>query len=671
MFRQSLRRCARIGGASFATSTLRITRPVALKSIAQSSQSALRIPVSINAFRLYSSEADAAAVAEPAVETKESSGLTTKFNDLNKLGVHKHLVDNITMGMKYENMTSVQSMTIEPALKGQDLVAQAKTGTGKTLAFLVPVLQRMIEADPSLAIRKARYSANAGDIRGIIISPTRELAEQIAVEAQRLCSNTGLVVQRAVGGTRKDEMLSRTRREGCHLLVATPGRLNDLLSDSHSGIAAPNLAAIVLDEADRMLDVGFEKELRQIVDQLPDPAVTPRQTLLFSATIPQKVITLAREWVRPDNFDFIQTISDDDILTHEKVAQYAVNCRGWGNVVPTLYELMEKEMEKRKNNPDMMPFKALVFLPTSAWVDFVADIDDRMTSTREMSIRDRVQSWRIHSKLTQGQRTRSAESFRRAKSGILFSTDVTSRGLDFPNVTHVIQLGTPSEREQYIHRLGRTGRAEKEGEGWIILPGSELELARRELKNLPIKPVTSMEAAQFDFTSGAQPSGLTAKVTEIASRLDERILDAIYMTLFGQDTTFVQAKADELHEWYVHGMKKDNTPSMTAATAQKRGLRGVRNINIREYGSRLSRDNGDDRGYRGGFSDRGGFSSRRESQDPFSKMGSPDFDRQRSGFNRGGRSDFNRGGRSDRGSGRGGRSDRGRGGFEGGAGASF
>ncbi|KZL86602.1 dead deah box helicase [Colletotrichum incanum] len=659
MFRQSLRRCARIGVASFATPSLRTTRPVTLKSITQSSQSALRVPFSINAFRLYSSEAAAAVAAEPAVETKEPSGLTTKFKDLDKLGVHKNLVDTITRGMKYENMTDVQSKTIEPALKGMDLVAQAKTGTGKTLAFLVPVLQRMIAADPSLATRKARFSANAGDIRGIIVSPTRELAEQIAIEAEKLCANTGLVVQRAVGGTRKGEMLMKTRRQGCHLLVGTPGRLNDLLSDPRSGISAPNLAAIVLDEADRMLDVGFERELQQIVDQLPDPRTSERQTLLFSATIPKNVIALAREWVRADNFDFIQTISADDVLTHEKVAQHAVNCRGWGNVVPALYELMEKEIEKRSNNPDLMPFKALVFLPTSAWVDLVGDVDERMRSTR-----DRVLGWRIHSKLTQAQRTRSAENFRRAKSGILFSTDVTARGLDFPNVTHVIQVGTPSDREQYIHRLGRTGRAEKEGEGWIIIPGSDVSLARRELKGLPIQPNTSIEAAQFDFTSQSQPSELTAKVTEITSQLREDTLTNAYLSLFGQSKENAQEKADELREWFIHGMQKDDTPAMSAATADKRGLRRIRGLNISDrqprftrddrggrgfggdrFGDRGSRGGFSDRGSRGGFSDRGGFSSRREPKDPFEKMEFEGSDRRpRGGFSRGGRSDGGRGG---------------------------
>ncbi|KAK2063532.1 DEAD/DEAH box helicase [Colletotrichum caudatum] len=663
MFRQSLRRCARISGASFATPSLRATRPVALKSIAQSSQSTLRTPVSINAFRRYSSEAGAAVAAEPAAGAQEPSGLTTKFADLPKLGVHKSLVDTITKGMKYETMSEVQSKTIEPALKGMDLVAQAKTGTGKTLAFLIPVLQRMIAVDPSLASRSARRSANAADVRGIIVSPTRELAEQIAIEAEKLCANTGLVVQRAVGGTRKREMLMKTRREGCHLLVGTPGRLNDLLSDPQSGIRAPNLAAIVLDEADRMLDVGFEQELQDIVRQLPDPHTSQRQTLLFSATIPKNVISLAREWVRADNFDFVQTVSGNEVLTHEKVPQHIVKCRGWGNVIPTLYELFQKELEKRHNNPELMPFKALVFLPTSGMVDVAADVDQRMRFNR-----DRVMSWRIHARLTQAQRTNASERFREAKSGILFSTDVTARGLDFPNVTHVIQVGSPTNREQYIHRLGRTGRADKEGEGWLIISECETEPARSQLAGLPIRPNTDLEAARFDFTSQEQPSELTAKVMEITSQLREQVLRAGYLSLFGQKMGNMQGKADELREWFVHGMKMDDTPAMNASLVAKSGLRNIRGLNISNESSPFGGDRYGDRGARGSFSDRGG-SRPREPRDPFEKMELQGSDRHsRGGFSRGGSSDrggFSRGGSSDRGGfGRGGRSDRGRGDFD-------
>ncbi|KAK1993505.1 DEAD/DEAH box helicase [Colletotrichum falcatum] len=660
MFRQSLRRCARIGGASFATPSLRATRLVTLKSIAQSSQSTLRAPVSINAFRLYSSEA----------ATSDTSGLTTKFADLPKLGVHEQLVDTITKGMKYENMSDIQSKTIESALKGMDLVAQAKTGTGKTLAFLVPVLQRMLAADPSLATRKARFAADSADVRGIIISPTRELAEQIAVEAEKLCARTGLVVQRAVGGTQKRQMLFKTQREGCHLLVGTPGRLADLLTDPHSGIRAPNLAAIVLDEADRMLDVGFEKELQQIIRELPDPITSQRQTLLFSATIPKSVVSLARQWVRPDNFDFIQTVSGDDVLTHEKVPQHLVTCKSWANIFPAFYELVGKEMDKRRLDRDLPPFKAIVFLPSAAMVDLLADIDRKMRISRS-----RGMGWRIHSRLTQAQRTQASDDFRKAETGILFSTDVTARGLDFPNVTHVIQIGVPSGREQYIHRLGRTGRADKEGQGWLILSNSDALFARRELDGLPIQPNTDIEAAQFDFTSEDEPSGVTAKVTEVTSQLREPVLEGAYTSLFGGHSYDLQAKVDELREWFVDAMKKDNTPPISAMVAHKRGLSRLRGLNITNGSSRGFGNK--DFGSRG--ESRGGFSPR-DSSDPFQKLDREGSDRHsRGGFSRGGRSDrggfsrdgrsdrggFSRDGRSDRGGfSRDGRSDRGRGDFD-------
>jgi superfamily II DNA/RNA helicase len=181
----------------------------------------------------------------------------------------------------------------------QHSIAQARTGTGKTLGFLIPVIQRIVQADPKLAEKVRGYKrARADDIRAIVISPTRELAEQIAVEAKKVTSGTGLVVQTAVGGTMKRAMLQKTLREGCHLLIGTPGRLNDILSDPYSGIKCPNLNALVMDEADRLLDEGFTKEIQQIKEYLPDPEVTERQNLMFSATVPREVVTLVRQTLR-------------------------------------------------------------------------------------------------------------------------------------------------------------------------------------------------------------------------------------------------------------------------------------------------------------------------------------------------------------------------------------
>ncbi|KAF3360022.1 Putative succinate-semialdehyde dehydrogenase [Verticillium dahliae VDG1] len=579
MLRQGLRRCVQLRGASIASSLATRQQPSLLQSIERTSRiSLLRTTIHLNSpiARWYSAEAEAAAEPE---QSPDANDKPTRFDDLPSLGVHPNLVKNITHGMGYESMSDVQTQTITPALKGTDLVAQARTGTGKTLGFLIPVLQRMLQEDPSLATRSARYDARSDDIRGIVLSPTRELAEQIAVEAEKLTRGTGLVVQRAVGGTQKSEMLRRCKREGCHLLVATPGRLNDLLEDPRSGIAAPNLAAIVLDEADRMLDVGFKTELQEIVDKLPDVRDKPRQTLLFSATIPKDVVQLAREWVRPDNFDFIQTVSQGEALTHERVKQHLVPCRGWGNVFPALFEVIEKESANRRANPDLPPFKAMVFLPSTAMVDLAADAFNAgfRQSTGLFNLR-------IHSKLTQQGRTRAADRFRELSSGILFSSDVTARGMDFPNVTHVIQAGPPSDREHYIHRIGRTARQGKEGEGWLIISQTDIGTARHELGGLPIEPNRTIVSAEVDLTAATEDQDRTPvfdTTMDALKRVPRSSLAATYMSLFARVTRQnVRDRVEELKEWFVNGIGLENTPAMSPKTANKLGLRRVEGLNI-------------------------------------------------------------------------------------------
>lgn len=656
MWRQSLRRCAqlRVATAPF----LARQTPSLLQSSIRSSQSTLQVTTRLSALspRWYSAATEAVASEQPAASESEATTPSnpTRFDELAALGVHPNLIKNITHGMGYATMSEVQSQTITPALNGTDLVAQAKTGTGKTLGFLVPVLQRMLQEDPSLATRRARYNARADDIRGIILSPTRELAEQIAVEAEKLVAGTGLVVQRAVGGTQKGDMLRKTRREGCHLLVATPGRLNDLLSDPSSGLSAPNLAAIVLDEADRMLDVGFKRELEEIVDRLPDPRESPRQTLLYSATIPKDVVQLARQWVRPDNFDFIQTINKGDALTHERVKQHIVTCTGWGNVLPAMFEVIGKEIEKA-NNSNGLPFKTIVFLPSTALVDLAAD-------TYMNSFKNQYRSFglRIHSKLSQAQRTRAADKFREVKSGILFSSDVTARGMDFPNVTHVIQVGAPPDREQYIHRLGRTGRQDKEGEGWLIMSQVDVPVARDELGGLPIEPNREIESATIDL--GLDPADRPDVLNQTMDALKQATRSSLassYLSLFARVTrNNAEDRAMELRDWFVDGIGLENTPAMSRATAQKLGLSRVRGLNIGHDNFVNDREEREDRGGRsfdrnsgrggrefgrgGRDFGRGGRDSRR-SEDPFSQMSERSFedrgDRRRGGGGGGGRRD--------------------------------
>lgn len=559
--------------------------------------------------RFYSAEATA------QTDNAGSNGLVTRFADLASLGVHENVVRAITHGMGYENMTEVQSMTISPALKGKDIVAQAKTGTGKTLGFLVPVVQKIIAQDPDLAYQpRDRYGkrARSDDIRAIIISPTRELAEQIGEEARKLVRGTGLIVQTAVGGTQKREMLYKTRQQGCHILVGTPGRLNDLLSDSSSGIDAPRLSTLVLDEADRMLEVGFDEELRQIINYLPDRKVLPRQTLLYSATIPKDVVGLARSYIDKNNFEFVQTVKADEVLTHDRIPQYIVPVKGFENIYPTMLELIEKAVNESETNPDALPFKAIVFLPTTAEVIIANQIFRRL----QFKFRHIPKTWDIHSKLTQNARTRSANEFKNARTGILFSSDVTARGMDFPNVSHVIQCHSPPNREQYIHRLGRTGRANKPGQGWLIIPDIELQMARSKLPGLPIKRNDELECATVDAAdSGAAKHANFEHVLDAVSRLPSEVFRDCYQSYLGGALQGVdrQKVVYALNDLAKFGWGLEQPPAVKASILKNLGrIQGLR-IESREDSMR---PRGSGPGHRRDLNTRG----RRMSDDPFDNV---------------------------------------------------
>jgi ATP-dependent RNA helicase MSS116, mitochondrial len=509
-----------------------------------------------------------------------------------------------------------------------------------------------LQDQPHLIDRRARRRASSDDIRAIILSPTRELAEQIGVEAKRLAQNTGIVVQTAVGGTRKRESLMQMHRQGCDVLVATPGRLHDLLSDSNAGVAAPKLQAFVLDEADRMLDVGFSDAIKDIMEYLPSRTEVERQTLLFSATIPRNVIHLAKSMVRPDNFEFVQTIKPDEVATHERVPQHLVKVEGLENVFPAIMEIAERA---QKESPEM-PFKAIVFFSNTASVQFASEVF-RDTTMR----RSGVHIYEIHSRRNQGQRTRAADSFRRARSAILFSSDVTARGMDFPNVTDVIQVGLPPDRDQYIHRVGRTGRAGNSGNGWLLLTEEEIPEARARLPGLPIKPTTVIESARYKEGSEESPSSPAAsyfkEIKSAYASLPKDLFNAVYLAYLGQKfgRNFQAADAiNILNKWALEGMGWTETPHVPQRIAQLRGLAGIpglRTGNSREhddsegFSSRPGFSRGDSFGRGNRFDDR--FDDRFESRRPAARGFQDRFGPGRGGFRNGGSSDRDfRGGRS-------------------------
>ncbi|ESZ93431.1 hypothetical protein SBOR_6173 [Sclerotinia borealis F-4128] len=557
-----------------------------------------------------------AALQLPSVATKENAveqepQVITRFDDLTKYGlVHPNVINEITNGMKLETMTEVQTLTINQALKGADIIAQARTGTGKTIGFLLPTIQNILEKSPELASRQRSSRAKSSDIRALIISPTRELAEQIAVEAVKITRNTDLIVQVAVGGSNKRDMLRKVQREGCHILVGTPGRLQDLLEDQYSQVSAPGLTTLVLDEADRLLDDGFSKDIENIQGSLPNRREVDRQTLLFSATVPREVMSLVRRMLKPDH-QFVQGVKAGDVATHEKIPQMIVATPGMENFMPALVELCKKGIEKA-NTAGSSPFKAIVYLNSTSNVQLAGEIFKGLDSIQSLEIST------IHGKLTQERRTRVTDRFRFARSAVMFSSDVTARGMDFPNVTHVVQIGLPQQKDQYIHRVGRTGRGGKEGEGWILLTQPELPAARRLLSGLPIKPDNTLQTALVDMKQDAQ---LPAHVAEILNevglatkRVDREVKVEAYMGGIGQAGKGSDSKTlmTNLNNWSKYGWGWEKPPLIGPGMAQKLGVSKLPGMNIghanREEGAGESSGGGGGGGGRGfgsGGGDRG------------------------------------------------------------------
>lgn len=279
-----------------------------------------------------------------------------RFADLGKDNLlHPILLQTITQDLKFDHMMPVQSATLHDLLEKRiDCLAQAKTGTGKTIAFLLPAIQTLINRN---------RQKNSG-ISLLVISPTRELAMQIAKEATALLQRLPQYkVSFAIGGTNKDRE-ERDILNGCDILIATPGRLYDHLSDERIVSAFRNLDTLVLDEADRLLDMGFMNALKDIINKLPDKERSKRQGMLFSATIAPHVQKFAH-LVLADGYKFISTIPEGEINTHERVPQLLVTVPTFTDVAPALVSSLRSECKLIGKDS----FKTIIFAPTAALAD--------------------------------------------------------------------------------------------------------------------------------------------------------------------------------------------------------------------------------------------------------------------------------------------------------------
>jgi ATP-dependent RNA helicase RhlE len=351
------------------------------------------------------------------------------------LGLHHSLVQ-ATREMGYAEPTPIQAEAIPVVLAGRDLIATAQTGTGKTAAFLLPILHRLL-------------GRPRGTTQALIITPTRELAQQIDDVSVGLAYHTPLRFALLVGGAAMGPQ-EKALRGGADVVVATPGRLLDHMRQNQARF--DHLHTLVLDEADRMLDMGFLPDLKRIVARLP----AREQTLLFSATMPPVIAKLAKEILRDPLTVQVGRRSAPAVGITQ--AAYPVD----EHLKTTLLRHLLRNME--------MP-SVLVFTRTKAGARRVA----RSVAADGFAVTE------LHSNLTQPQRNRAMEGFRRGDFQVLVATNIAARGLDVDHITHVVSLDVPNVPDDYVHRIGRTARAEAEGDAFVLVaPAEEKSLARIE-----------------------------------------------------------------------------------------------------------------------------------------------------------------------------------------------
>jgi ATP-dependent RNA helicase MSS116 len=299
-----------------------------------------------------------------------------------------------------------------------DSFGRAKTGTGKTMAFLIPLVQRVMQTP-----------GGARPIAALIITPTRELATQIVGEAQKLLAGTKLNVEMVIGGTNINKDSAALKR--AHILVATPGRLADHLQNTPGmDTLLKTVKFYVLDEADRLLDGGFQRELNAINAAMPNRATHPRQSLLFSATVSREIQKIAQDTLAP-NHQFISTVNDAEAATHAHV--------------PQTYLLAPQATHFAAALAALAPYarqKAIVFLPTAREAELWHAVLEHALAPAGGA------AWALHSRLSQPRRDKNTQAFREAAAGVMVASDVLARGIDIPDVSFVLQVGLPANAEQ-------------------------------------------------------------------------------------------------------------------------------------------------------------------------------------------------------------------------------
>ena len=524
-------------------------------------------------FRVYSSTTSLYSAGDPTD--------LPRFVDVENL--HPASKKAIVKDFGLTSMTEIQAKTFKAASSGKDILGRARTGTGKTLAFLLPAIETLLKQKDFKAGR---------DIGILILSPTRELAMQIHEQARTILFRHGNNMNSnfMYGGTSKKQEIDRLCKRMPTVLAATPGRLIDhLQSSTIHGTSFAKLVkgtkVLVLDETDRLLDMGFKRDIDRILSYLSPK----RQTLLFSATLPPGVRSVMADCMRPD-YQTIDCIHDFDpaTQTNSQVNQrYVVHPESMQIDAPI--QIIRNIMDSNPNH------KIMAFFPTANMTSFYSQIFSFHLSRPVIE---------IHSRKSQAYRSSACNRFKEKKGGItMFTSDVSARGMDFSGVSHVIQVGMPDSRETYIHRLGRTGRAGKEGEGILILSEVEQAFLTKELSGLDIINDENLLAYGGDdaIVKTSDLASLRRIIGEGKNESLSRATRGAYASMLGYYASKLKSLGVRDKKKFVNFVNSFSKaaglvepPSVTAKVAESIGLRGVQGINIsnRKQGDRGGRSGG-------------------------------------------------------------------------------
>ena len=323
----------------------------------------------------------------------------------------------------WEFSTQVQKETIPIALTGKDVIGQARTGSGKTAAFGLPTMNAC---------------QATGELQALILTPTRELANQVAEELSSLQGNSGLTILTVYGGTDLEKQ-ARSLKKGVDIIVGTPGRVMDMTERGHIDLTKPSF--FVLDEADRMLDMGFFPDIMWVVEKMTGRS----QTLLFSATFPQEIIDAANEFMNEPEF----VMTNTEKLDIPPIDQYSVRI-GRANKLWVVGRLLSRMSEEDQT---------IIFTNTKRMVDLLV----------QRLKKHRFEVDGIHGDLSQNQREKIISNFKEGNSRIVIATDVAARGIDVDGITLVVNYDVPDDVDNYVHRIGRTGRIGRKGEAWVLV----------------------------------------------------------------------------------------------------------------------------------------------------------------------------------------------------------